>query len=224
MTEQTPPPVSDLARALAAQLVQEADASAGTRVVGIAGGPGSGKSTLAAAVVATIRDRRPELAPALVPMDGFHLSQAELERRRLADRKGAPETFAPEALAAVLDEVHAPRSAPVPVPDYDRLLHEPVHGRLAVPPETRIVVVEGNWLGLDASPWLRVRERLDLLLFLDVPWEVCRERLIERRVATGRERAAAQAWVDAVDAENYWLAHDSSRRADRVLTPGNDRR
>ena len=219
----TPPPVADLAGALAAQIVGHLDGVEGSRFIGIAGGPGSGKSTLAEALVAAIRARRRALAPALVPMDGFHLRQAELERRGLASRKGAPETFDPESLAAVLDALRAPRTAPVPVPDYDRTVHEPVHGRLSIPADTRVVVVEGNWLCLDSTPWLHVRQRLDTLWYLDVPWEVCRQRLVRRRVATGREPGAAQAWVDAVDAENYWLARDSSRLADRVLTPGDDR-
>ncbi|WP_062204562.1 hypothetical protein [Demequina salsinemoris] len=210
----------DLAGALAAQVIDDADSSAGTRLIGVAGGPGSGKSTLAAALVAVIRQRRADLKPALVPMDGFHLPQAELEARGLAGRKGAPETFDPAALVAVLDALRAPRSEAVPVPDYDRALHEPVHGRLSVPADCRIVLVEGNWLTLDSTPWLRVHERLDALWFLDVPWEACRERLIARRVATGREPGPARVWVDTVDAENYWLAHDSSRTADLILTPG----
>ncbi|MDN4474169.1 nucleoside/nucleotide kinase family protein [Demequina zhanjiangensis] len=218
-----PPATADLAGALAAQLIEDLGSTPGTRTVGIAGGPGSGKSTLASALVGALRTRRRDLAPALVPMDGFHLRQAELVRRGLADRKGAPETFDPAGLAGVLDALRAPRRGPVAVPDYDRALHEPVPGRISVPSETRIVVVEGNWLCLDSSPWLKVRERLDSVWFLDVPWDVCRERLVRRRVATGREPGAARAWVDAVDAENYWLAHDSSRLADRILTPGNDR-
>ncbi|WP_084126008.1 hypothetical protein [Demequina sp. NBRC 110054] len=221
MTDPTIPAATlDLAGALAAKAIEEADSSAGTRILGIAGGPGSGKSTLAAALAAAIGQRRPDLAPAVVPMDGFHLAQAELVARGLAGRKGSPETFDPDALAILLDALRGEREAPVPVPDYDRALHEPVEGRLSIPVDCRIVLVEGNWLALDTLAWRRVRDRIDALWFLDVPWEVCRERLIARRVATGREPGPARVWVDTVDAENFWLAHDSSRAADLRLTPG----
>jgi len=53
-------------------------------LVGIAGPPAAGKSTLANALAATFQaDLGPEAA-VVVPMDGFHLSNAELERLGLA--------------------------------------------------------------------------------------------------------------------------------------------
>ncbi|MCY7374202.1 MAG: hypothetical protein LH461_10995, partial [Spirochaetaceae bacterium] len=67
------------ARALAEQ--------GGRRLLGIAGSPGSGKSTLAAEVT----DALSGLA-ALVPMDGFHLAQAQLDALGRAERKGAIDT------------------------------------------------------------------------------------------------------------------------------------
>src|SRR6185295_16395920 len=49
-------------------------------ILGIAGAPGGGKSTLAAALVAELGE-----AAVLVPMDGFHLAQAELVRQGARD-------------------------------------------------------------------------------------------------------------------------------------------
>ena len=49
-------------------------------MVGISGAPGAGKSTLAKALVAALGDA------VAAPMDGFHLADVELERRRLRDR------------------------------------------------------------------------------------------------------------------------------------------
>ncbi len=73
-------------------------ATPGTRrVLGIAGPPGAGKSTLAARLV----ERLGGLA-VLVPMDGFHLAQAELECLGRARRKGAPDTFDAAGYAALL--------------------------------------------------------------------------------------------------------------------------
>src|SRR5579884_2593077 len=63
-------------------------AGPGRVLLGITGPPGAGKSTLADAVVAAVGD-----AAALVPLDGFHLPQAELVRLGRRDRMGAPDTF-----------------------------------------------------------------------------------------------------------------------------------
>ncbi|MCX5400564.1 nucleoside triphosphate hydrolase [Streptomyces sp. NBC_00102] len=67
------------------------------RILGIAGPPGAGKSTLAAALVEALGG-----AAVLVPMDGFHLAGAELERLGRAARKGAPDTFDAAGYAALL--------------------------------------------------------------------------------------------------------------------------
>ena len=71
-----------------------------------------------------------------------------------------------------------------------------------IPAGTRVVVTEGNYLGLSSGGWEGVRPLLDALWWLDVPWKVARARLIERRVATGRSREDAVAWVDSVDEAN----------------------
>lgn len=196
----------------------DAPAGARTAVLGIAGGPGSGKSTLAQALASALGESHPHLDVRAVPMDGFHLTNAELARRHLSDRKGAPETFDALGCAALLDAVRQPGRRSVWAPAYSRELHEPVPNAIEVPTGSRLVIVEGNWLALDASPWLAVRRTLDALWFLDVPWEECRSRLLSRRVATGRDEVEARAWVDSVDAENYWLAQNSSRLADRRVT------
>ena len=73
-------------------------ADAGPRqLLGIAGAPGAGKSTLAERIVAAVGP-----AARLVPMDGFHLAQAELVRLGRADRKGASDTFDANGFVSLL--------------------------------------------------------------------------------------------------------------------------
>src|SRR5664279_2604400 len=70
-------------------------------MLGIAGGPGVGKSTIAAAVAARLNADDDSLA-VVVPMDGFHMRQAKLDRLGLANLKGSPQTFEPVAFAELL--------------------------------------------------------------------------------------------------------------------------
>ncbi|MEU1126998.1 ATP-binding protein, partial [Streptomyces sp. NPDC005899] len=92
------------------------------RILGIAGPPGAGKSTLAARLVEDLRGRA-----VLVPMDGFHLAQAELERLGRAGRKGAPDTFDAAGFAALLRRLRGPRTPEtVYAPTFDRTLEEPI--------------------------------------------------------------------------------------------------
>ncbi len=114
-------------------------------VLGICGAPGSGKSTLAAQLVAAIGP-----AAVVVPMDGFHLHDDELARLGLSDRKGAPETFDVAGYVALLRRLRAETGHTVYAPEFDRSREESVAGAIAVRPEHRLVVTEGNYLLHDA--------------------------------------------------------------------------
>jgi pantothenate kinase len=178
-------------------------------LLGISGGPGSGKSTFAARMAREMAESG--VVAVVVPLDGFHLPDAVLASRGLADVKGAPGTFDRAGFEALLGRL---RDASVThtVPAYSRELHAVVPDAIAVGPDVQTVLVEGNYLGL----WPSTRDKLDEIWRLDVPWDVARERLIARRIATGRDPEAAAEWVDRVDAANAMLVADSF--ATRVIS------
>ena len=111
------------------------------RLLGIVGAPGAGKSTLAARLVAALGAER----AVLVPMDGFHLAQAELERLGRAERKGAVDTFDGDGFVALLGRL-ATGGATVYAPEFRREIEEPIAGAIPVPPDVPLVVTEGNYL------------------------------------------------------------------------------
>ncbi|WP_344359846.1 nucleoside/nucleotide kinase family protein [Streptomyces gobitricini] len=183
------------------------------RLLGLAGAPGAGKSTLAA----RLADRLDGLA-ALVPMDGFHLAQAELRRLGRADRKGAPDTFDAAGYAALLGRLRA--AAPgtvVYAPAFDRALEEPVAGSIPVAPEVPLVITEGNYLLHDAGPWASVRPLLDEVWFLELDDHRRVHRLVERHVRFGKERSYAERWVRESDEANARLVTAGRGRADLVV-------
>ncbi|WP_411104070.1 nucleoside/nucleotide kinase family protein [Streptomyces sp. cmx-4-9] len=186
------------------------------RILGIAGPPGAGKSTLAAQLGDALGPER----AVVVPMDGFHLARAELDRLGRADRKGAPDTFDAAGYVCLLRRLRAPGGPTVYAPAFDRSLEEPVAGSIAVAPSVPLVITEGNYLLHDAGEWASVRSLLDEAWYL-APDEALRvDRLIDRHVRHGKDPAYARAWVERSDEPNARLVARSRRRADLVLDTG----
>ena len=161
-------------------------------------------------------DDAPErLLVGLVAMDGFHLSNAVLDELDRHHRKGAPDTFDVEGYLAALDRVRADGAHQVFVPVYRRDLHESVSAG-GVVSGTGVVVTEGNYLALETRGWGAVRERIDLLIHIDVPEEVLVVRLINRHEDFGRNALDAGHWVRTVDLPNARLIATSVHRCDEV--------
>jgi pantothenate kinase len=195
--------------------------SAGGRrmILGLAGPPGAGKSTLAATIVTAARAAVAQEWAACLPMDGYHLSNAQLERLGLLDRKGAPATFDADGYTAMLARVAADGGRDIYAPDYDRIVHhEPIAARLVIPGAARLVVTEGNYLAVDAAQWRPVRRHIDHLWYVEAPDGVRRARLIERQLAGGRDEQAARDWVEHADRPNGELVKLSRGNVDRVIT------
>lgn len=152
---------------------------AGRIVAAIAGAPGSGKSTLAEALVQRIEAKAPGMA-AILPMDGYHFDDILLDRMGRRSRKGAPDTFDVDGYRHMLQRLRDNREAAVAVPMFDRDIEIARAGARLIPQSVRIIVTEGNYLLLRNPPWSDLRPLFDATVFIDVPEETLRERLIER--------------------------------------------
>lgn len=184
-------------------------------VLGIAGPPGAGKSTLASELVDALGAAR--ISAVVVPMDGFHLAQRELERLGRADRKGAPDTFDVDGYLALLGRLRDGDGRTVYAPEFRREIEEPVAGALAVEPDVMVVVTEGNYLLHHEHGWEGVRALLDAVWYLDLPQQTRVDRLVARLERHGRSSADARAWALGPDERNARLVAASRSRADRVV-------
>ncbi|MFC4071487.1 nucleoside/nucleotide kinase family protein [Actinoplanes subglobosus] len=190
-------------------------------VLGIAGPPAAGKTTLATGLVGALSaDPPPGSGPgwvAHVPMDGFHLADAELERLGLRDRKGAPDTFDAYGYAALLRRLLDDRDEMIYAPGFERVLEQPIAGSIGVPREARLIITEGNYLLLDQPRWTPVRELLTEVWYTDLENGERLRRLIERHVRFGKPREAAVAWATGTDERNAELIIPTRERADVIV-------
>lgn len=179
-------------------------------VLGIVGPPGAGKSVLAAQLHDAVA------RSVVVPMDGFHLSNAELARLGRADRKGAPDTFDAAGYAALLTRIRQGDES-VYAPAFDRSLEESIGGSICVEPGPRLVITEGNYLLLPTPPWDRVRAQLDACWYVDVDDAERVQQLVDRHVSFGKSPEVAHDWVMRSDEANATLVISTRDRADRVI-------
>jgi pantothenate kinase len=204
-------------------LAREAVALVGDRsraILGITGSPGAGKSTLVDELVARIGAAKGADWVAHVPMDGFHLADAQLDRIGARGRKGGPDTFDAAGYAQLLERVKREVDDPVYVPGFDRTLEQPLAAALVVLPSARLVVTEGNYLLLDHPHWAQARRAMDAVWFVASEEAMRVERLVARHIQFGKTPPEARAWVAATDQPNSDLVAGTVGRADRVIVNG----
>ena len=191
----------------------------GRLIAFLAAPPGAGKSTLAAVLEQLSRERPGLTRMQALGMDGFHFHADYIaahtverggERIPMARVKGAPESFDVDKLRGALEALRGEGGR---FPVYDRRLHDVVEDAVAV--DAPVLLLEGNWLLLDAPEW-RALPR-DYAIYLNVPEEVARGRVIARRLATGRTREEAERLWAECDGPNAALCAHCHTTPDALL-------
>lgn len=180
-------------------------------VIGIAGIPGSGtfiilllpkpsltspgKTTLSQIITTRLNAHALEISPTspppatFLPMDGFHLTRAELSAlpnpSEAHFRRGASFTFSAPKFLTLVQALRESPNKIILAPSFDHAIKDPKEEDIQILPEHRIVVLEGNYLALDKEVWRDAAALLDEIWFVEVDFEVARVRLRERHVRAG---------------------------------------
>lgn len=181
----------------------------GRRLVALVGPPASGKSTLADMVAAQVPDS------AVIPMDGFHLDDRLLKARGLLARKGAPDTFDVSGLCHLVARLKTEDDIIFPI--FNREQEQAIAGAGHIGPETRTVIVEGNYLLLDAQGWRDLSDLWDFTVLLTVPEDTLRERLMTRWAQHGYSAEDAALKTDTNDLPNARAVAERALPADMVI-------
>jgi pantothenate kinase len=177
-------------------------------IIGIVGKPGAGKSTLTSFLI----EKLPHESVVLVPMDGFHLSNKELDSIARRDRKGAPDTFDSFGYAALLQRI-ATSTEDVYFPVFHREIEESIAAEGVVTAKTKIVLTEGNYLLHSQGGWKDVASILTESWYVEVDDVLRLERLVDRHRFYGKERQAAYDWAHGTDENNARLVEDTRKLA-----------
>lgn len=183
-------------------------------MVAIAGAPASGKSTLAAEVARRLNDQKCETI--VLPMDGFHLDNRQLEKRNLMQSKGAPDTFDVAGLTRLVKALRAGED--VYFPSFDRSRDISIAGAIHVSADTPVTIIEGNYLMYDAPVWRDLVPFWDVTVRLDVPMPELRARLIHRWLSHNLSSTVATQRAERNDIPNAQSVIDNTIPCDLNLT------
>ncbi len=161
-----------------------------------------------------------ELA-AVVPMDGFHLPNNALKERGLTNVKGAPETFDAGSFVELINRLYEFQNQSIMCPAYDRKIHDPVENAITIKPNNRLIIVEGNYLLLNVSPWNIIRTKMNAIWYIDTPLKTVKERLLHRHIAGGASKSEAERKIASVDCPNAKLIKKTLSLADKIVNLNN---
>ena len=198
-----------------ADLIRAKAAGAERYMVAITGAPASGKSTLAE----NLRDAllAEGESAIVVPMDGFHFDDVILNARSHRGRKGAPFTFDALGFEALLKRIKA-REPDIAIPVFDRTMELSRAAADIVDGKAKFVLIEGNYLLLKQPPWNRLRELFDFSIYLSVPVDELKRRLVQRWLGHGFDMTYATNWIASNDIPNIMEVINNSNPADHVIS------
>jgi pantothenate kinase len=205
----------DLYNALLAKVLELGDNQ--RYLLGIVGSPASGKSTLAKDLAKGINKDAKNKVAIVVPMDGFHRSNAELKAWGIWELKGIPDSFNAEAFINLLAGIREHTNSQVGCPAFDRKIEEPTENAILVQPNHKLVIIEGNYLLLASNPWGKIKPMLDETWYIESNLQKIEPRLLERHIKGGRSPEDARRKMESTDLPNARLIETSKPMADHVI-------
>lgn len=180
--------------------------------VGIAGGTGSGKTTVAKRIAQAL----PSSAVSTIEHDAYYRDRHDLSAdERAMVNYDHPDSLETELLVQHIDRLRAGETVDVPI--YDFKSHKRAEESRRVAP-TPIVLVEGILVFVDA----RLRERLDMKLFVDTDADIRIFRRIRRDMEhRGRTfDSVREQYYKTVRPMHLEFVEPSKRTADLIIPEG----
>ena len=144
--------------------------------IALSGPPASGKSTISENLVKDLSAKG--YNSSILQMDGFHYDDLILKERKLLSKKGAPETFDVMGLINFLSRLH--KEDEVVIPIFDRSLELSRSSAVIISKNTKVIIVEGNYVLLNSYPWSELHKFFNTTVMINCEKKILEKRLIER--------------------------------------------
>tara|TARA_B100000925_G_scaffold153305_1_gene114966 strand:- start:318 stop:947 length:630 start_codon:yes stop_codon:yes gene_type:complete len=144
--------------------------------IALSGPPASGKSTISEKLVKDLTLKGHNSS--ILQMDGFHYDDQILKQKSLLLKKGAPETFDVMGFLNFLFRLQNENEVAIPI--FDRSLELSRSSAVIISKETRVVIVEGNYILLRTHPWRELHKFFNSTIMINTKNEILEKRLIER--------------------------------------------
>ena len=144
--------------------------------IALSGPPASGKSTISENLVKDLSAKG--YNSSILQMDGFHYDDLILKERKLLSKKGAPETFDVMGLINFVSGLH--KEDEVVIPIFDRSLELSRSSAVIISKNTKVIIVEGNYVLLNSYPWSELHKFFNTTVMINCEKKILEKRLIER--------------------------------------------
>ncbi len=144
--------------------------------IALSGPPASGKSTISQKLANDLSAK--EYNSSILQMDGFHYDDLILKEKKLLLKKGAPETFDVMGLINFVSRLQ--KEDDVVIPIFDRSLELSRSSAVIISKNTKVIIVEGNYILLNSYPWCELHKFFNTTVMINCEKKILEKRLIER--------------------------------------------
>ena len=144
--------------------------------IALSGPPASGKSTISENLAKDLSAKG--YNSNILQMDGFHYDDLILKEKNLLSKKGAPETFDVMGLINFVSRLH--KEDEVVIPIFDRSLELSRSSAVIISKNTKVIIVEGNYVLLNSYPWSELHKFFNTTVMIHCEKKILEKRLIER--------------------------------------------
>ena len=182
--------------------------------ISLSGPPASGKSTISKKIINDLNSKGYQSS--ILQMDGFHLDDQILKDQNLISKKGAPETFDVMGLISFLSRLQIEPEVIVPI--FDRSLELSRSSATIINKETKVILVEGNYLLLKSKPWDNLQKFFDVSVMISCEEKVLEKRLLDRWKSFNLSKEDTYQKVYQNDLPNGLNVLNNSSASDYILT------
>ena len=144
--------------------------------IALSGPPASGKSTISEKLANDLSAK--DYNTSILQMDGFHYDDLILKEKKLLLKKGAPETFDVMGLINFVSRLQ--KEDEVVIPIFDRSLELSRSSAVVISKNTKVIIVEGNYVLLNSYPWRELHKFFNTTVMINCEKKILEKRLIER--------------------------------------------